>query len=103
MSQEKKNDLTDRVAVAVAAIIQLAADRNNLTPTQLQSKLEDLLRPLSVLELESFVPLPEVARLRSTSIDTLKREDEKNPPDQKKIKQLSARRKGMRLKHALML
>jgi hypothetical protein len=49
------------------------------------------------LELERIVPLQEAAQLQSTSVDTIKRRH------QDKIIQLSPRRNGMRLRHALML
>jgi hypothetical protein len=52
---------------------------------------------LSQIELERIVPLSEAARLSSLSPDTLKRKFAD------KIVQLSARREGMRVKHALML
>jgi hypothetical protein len=56
------------------------------------------LTPLDLtIELQRIVPLDEAARLRSTSQDTLKR----NEPD--KIIKVSPRREGMRIKHALML
>lgn len=57
------------------------------------------------LELETIVPLDFAAQLQSTSIDTLERENQrriaKGEPSQ--IIPLSARRKGMRIKHALRL
>jgi hypothetical protein len=49
------------------------------------------------LELERFVSLDEVARLRGTSRDTVRRNDAD------KIVKLSPRRDGMRLRDALML
>ena len=56
------------------------------------------LSPLEVtLELNRIVSLDEAAHLRGTSPDTL----ERNEPD--KIIALSPRRKGMRVKHALLL
>jgi hypothetical protein len=48
-------------------------------------------------ELERIVPLAEAARLRGSSIDTLERQE----PD--RIVQISPGRRGMRLKHALLL
>jgi hypothetical protein len=54
--------------------------------------------PLSrELELERVVGLGQVSALSGLSVDTIKR----NHPD--KIMQLSKRRKGMKLKHALNL
>jgi hypothetical protein len=47
------------------------------------------------IELERVVPLQEAARLKSVSIDTLKRRYAD------KIIDLSPRRRGMKLKHAL--
>jgi hypothetical protein len=47
------------------------------------------------LELESVRPLPEVERITSLSEDTLRRRYRQY------IKQLSPRRQGMQLKHAL--
>jgi hypothetical protein len=52
---------------------------------------------LSAIEREKIIPLREVARLRGTHIDTIKR----NEPHH--IVRLSERRLGMRLKHALLL
>jgi hypothetical protein len=52
---------------------------------------------LSALDLERIVPLPEAAKLSSVSEDTLKRRH------RDKIIQISDRRLGMRVKHALML
>ena len=52
---------------------------------------------LSALELERVVGMPEVERLSGLSHDTIRR----NYPD--KIIQLSPRRVGMKLKHALSL
>jgi hypothetical protein len=52
---------------------------------------------LSSIELERIVTLKEAARLSSESIDTLRRRH------RDKIIQLSPRRQGMRVKHALML
>ena len=53
--------------------------------------------PSSWVELERVVPLPEAARLRSISVDTLKRRYAHL------IVNLSPRRRGMKLKHALCL
>jgi hypothetical protein len=53
--------------------------------------------PLSWLELQRFVSLDEAARLSGMSRDTLQRRH----PD--KIKRISTRRLGMRLRDALML
>jgi hypothetical protein len=57
------------------------------------------------LELEQIVPLPLAAQLQSTSTDTIEREDRqrvaRGEPSQ--ILNLSPRRRGMRLKHALKL
>jgi hypothetical protein len=47
------------------------------------------------VELERVIPLPEAARLLSVSVDTLKRRYAHL------IINLSPRRRGMRLKHAL--
>ena len=52
---------------------------------------------LSPLELERIVTLEEASRLTSQSIDTIRRRH------RDKIIQLSPRRQGMRVKHALML
>jgi hypothetical protein len=50
---------------------------------------------LSALDLERIIPIPEVARLRGVSEDTVRRHD------RDKIIQLSPNRQGMRLKDAL--
>jgi hypothetical protein len=60
--------------------------------TKLPNDLE-----LSPLDLERIVPLAEAARLRGVSEDTLRRHDSD------KILQLSPRRQGMRVRHALAL
>jgi hypothetical protein len=52
---------------------------------------------LTSLELERIVSLQEASRLSSESVDTLRRRH------RDKIIQLSPRRQGMRVKHALML
>jgi hypothetical protein len=52
---------------------------------------------LSDLELERIASLNEAAHLRGVSVDTLIRTDSEN------IIELGPRRKGMRVKHALML
>ena len=52
---------------------------------------------LSDLELERIASLNEAAHLRGVSVDTLIR------TDSEKIIELGPRRKGMRVKHALML
>jgi hypothetical protein len=52
---------------------------------------------LSPIELERIVTLAEASRLSSESIDTLRRRHGD------RIIQLSLRRQGMRVKHALML
>jgi hypothetical protein len=49
------------------------------------------------LKLEQIIKLPQVAKMRGTSVDTIKRHEPHN------IIQLSPRRLGMRLKHALRL
>jgi hypothetical protein len=56
-------------------------------------------------ELESFVPLDLAAALQGVSRDTLEREDARRVArgEPSQIIDLSARRKGMRLKHALRL
>ena len=57
------------------------------------------------LELERIVPLAFAAEAQSTSEDTLKREDARRVArgEPSHIVDLSARRKGMRLRHALKL
>lgn len=52
---------------------------------------------ISAIELERIVTLAEASRLSSESVDTLRRRHAD------KIIQLSPRRQGMRVKHALML
>jgi len=52
---------------------------------------------LSSLERERIVTLDEASRLSSQSVDTLRRRH------RDKIIQLTPRRQGMRIKHALML
>jgi hypothetical protein len=52
---------------------------------------------LSAIELERIITLNEASRLSSQSVDTLRRRH------RDKIIQLSLRRQGMRVKHALML
>jgi hypothetical protein len=52
---------------------------------------------LGKIERERIAPLTEAARLRGVSVDTLLR------TDREKIIQLGPRRRGMRVKHALML
>jgi hypothetical protein len=66
---------------------------------------ERALPKLSALELESIRPLQECARLQSTSVDTIIREDAKRVArgEKSRIVRLSERRQGMRLKHALNL
>jgi hypothetical protein len=56
-------------------------------------------------ELERILPLPVVAELRSTSVDTVVREDQRRVAcgEASQIVHLSERRRGMRLKHALRL
>ena len=61
------------------------------------SKTEPSVELSRELELKRIIPLPEAARLQSTSVDTLKR----NHPT--KIVRLSPRRLGMRLGDALMI
>jgi hypothetical protein len=60
-------------------------------------KMSNADQQLSQIELERVVSLAEASRLSSLSQDNLKR----NHRD--KIVQLSERRQGMRVKHALML
>jgi hypothetical protein len=69
------------------------------------SKLAGACPTLTALELESIWPLKKCAELRSDSVDTLKREDQKRVArgEPSQIVRLSARRRGMRLKHALKL
>lgn len=57
------------------------------------------------LELEQIVPLPMAAEVSSLSVDTIEREDAERVArgEPSHILALSARRKGMRLKHALKL
>lgn len=57
------------------------------------------------LELERIVPLQFAAEMQSTSVDTLEREDARRVArgDASQMIDLSARRKGMRMKHALKL
>jgi hypothetical protein len=57
--------------------------------------LSALDRPPTWLELESVRPMPEVERITSLSSDTLKRRHGD------KVKKLSLRREGMKLKDAL--
>jgi hypothetical protein len=52
---------------------------------------------LSKIEKERIAPLAEAARLRGVSVDTLLR------TDREKIIQLGPRRRGMRVKDALLL
>jgi hypothetical protein len=52
---------------------------------------------LSKIERERIAPLTEAARLRGVSVETLLR------TDPEKIIVLGPRRRGMRIKHALML
>jgi hypothetical protein len=52
---------------------------------------------LTQIELERIAPLAEAARLRGVSVDTLLR------TDSDKVLQLGPRRRGMRVKDALML
>lgn len=52
---------------------------------------------LSLIELERIVSLQEAARLRSTSVDSIKRHSAKH------IIVLGPRRLGIRLKHALLI
>lgn len=58
---------------------------------------EKLDQPPTWLELERVVPLPEVQRITSLSHDSLKRHHSD------KIVNLSPRRIGMKLKHALQI
>ena len=59
--------------------------------------VDRLLKMLPPLELLRIAPMPEAERLSSASAETLEREH----PD--KIVNISRRRKGMRVAHALML
>jgi hypothetical protein len=65
--------------------------------------------PLIILswqaELERILPLPFAAELQSTSVDTLLRQDQRRVMDGEasQIINLSSRRRGMRLKHALLM
>ena len=56
-------------------------------------------------ELERILPIPVAAGLQGTSIDTVLREDQRRIArgEPSRIVQLSERRHGMRLKHALRL
>jgi hypothetical protein len=56
------------------------------------------------LQLECIVPLSVAAAVQSTSVDTIEREDARRVArgEPSQIIDLSARRKGMRLKHALL-
>jgi hypothetical protein len=60
---------------------------------------------LSAIELERILSLQDAAKLRSDSVDNIKREDKKRVArgEASQIIRLSERRLGMRLKHALML
>jgi hypothetical protein len=66
---------------------------------------EHALPKLSALELESIRPLQECARLQGTSVDTIVRDDARRVArgEKSRIVDLSMRRKGMRVKHALRL
>lgn len=55
--------------------------------------------PLSPIELETIVSLPEAAELMGQSEDLIKR----NPDHARHIIKLGKRRLGMRVKHALLL
>jgi hypothetical protein len=52
---------------------------------------------LTALELNSIISLAKVAHLRGCSVDTIERNESE------KIIKISERRRGMRLRHALML
>ena len=62
--------------------------------------------PLSPrLEIEMIIPLAFAAELQSTSVDTLMREDQRRVAngEPSQIVDLSPRRRGMRVRHALRL
>jgi len=61
----------------------------------MDNKTNDRPSELPALELERIVPLAEAARLAGVSEDTLRRHNSD------KILQLSPRRQGMRVRHAL--
>jgi hypothetical protein len=62
-----------------------------------------LLGTMSPTELMRVAPLTEVARLRGTSTDTVIRDDQRRIArgERSRILQLSLRRRGMRIIHAL--
>jgi hypothetical protein len=62
-----------------------------------------LLGTMSPTELMRVAPLTEVARLRGTSTDTVIRDDQRRVArgERSRILQLSLRRRGMRIIHAL--
>jgi len=88
---ESHDDEDRRTLDLLAALLDHLARLNfpKLTPLEIAGA--------TAVALERFVPLDEAARLRGISEDTLERED----PD--KIVRLSERRKGMRIRHALMI
>jgi len=62
-----------------------------------------LLDTMPATELMRIAPLTEVARLRGTSTDTVRRDDQRRVArgEPSRIVRLSERRKGMRIIHAL--
>jgi hypothetical protein len=65
------------------------------TPRSRATAVEERDRPLTALELERIIPLDEVERLTSLSEDSLKRHHGD------KIRKLSPRRNGMKLRDAI--
>jgi hypothetical protein len=71
--------------------------------TRTNDLIARLLETIPATELMSLKPLTEVARLRGTSTDTVVREDKRRVArgERSRIVDVSERRRGMRLIHAL--
>jgi hypothetical protein len=71
--------------------------------TNTNDSVARLLGTMTPTELMRVAPLTEVARLRGTSTDTVMRDDQRRVArgERSRILQLSLRRRGMRIIHAL--
>jgi hypothetical protein len=78
-----------------AALSALALTAEKSMPNAQEAQARHEAQKPTWIELESVIPLPEAARLKSVSVDTLKRRYAHL------IIHLSPRRRGMKLKHAL--
>ena len=72
-----------------------------MSSTNTNDLVARLLETMSVTELMRIVPLAEVARLRGTSKDTVKRDDQRRVArgESSRIVRVSERREGMHLIH----